>query len=86
MTPGGTTNRVMLRILGGMKEEELIPLPRLAEKIEMSESNVRRAMHDMQELGLVIQQPLPRKAHQEYDRPFHKSCSMGWRKTRIVMI
>ena len=81
----GSTSTVMAkRVLGGMSFDEAIPLPRLAEKLEMSESNVRRALNDMRELGLVEQLPLPKPLKRSYATPHTKSCQFGWRKCRIL--
>jgi DNA-binding transcriptional regulator GbsR (MarR family) len=81
---GGTSKDMMKRVLGGMSFDEAIPLPRLAEKLEMSESNVRRALNDMRELHLVEQLPLERPKKRSYATPHTKFCQFGWKKCRIL--
>ncbi|MCK9569668.1 hypothetical protein M0R72_12065 [Candidatus Pacearchaeota archaeon] len=81
---GGTGKDMMKRVLGGMSFDEAIPLPRLAEKLEKSESNLRRALNDMRELGLVEQLPLERPRKKSNATPHTKFCQFGWRKCRIL--
>lgn len=82
----GTTNKVMKRVLDGLKEDKLIPLPRLAEQLDMSESNLRRAMNDMEEIGLVKKELLPPPTRAEKARLLHKPCLFGWRKAPLFKI
>jgi DNA-binding Lrp family transcriptional regulator len=82
----GTTSRIMKRILDGLKEDELIPLPRLAEKIDMSESNLRRSLYDMEDIGLVKKEILPLPTRTEKARLLHKPCLYGWRKAPLFEI
>jgi DNA-binding transcriptional regulator GbsR (MarR family) len=72
------------RILMGMSYDQLIPLPRLAEKLGMPESNVRRALNDMKELNLVEQLPLPKPLKKSYATPHTKFCQFGWKMRRFV--
>ncbi|MCK9570690.1 hypothetical protein M0R72_17205 [Candidatus Pacearchaeota archaeon] len=81
---GSTSMAMAKRVLGGMSFDEAIPLPRLAEKLEMSESNVRRALNDMRELHLVEQLPLERPRKKSYATPHTKFCQFGWKMTRFV--
>lgn len=81
---GGTSTAMAKRILAGMSYEHPIPLPRLAEKLQMSESNLRRALNDMRDLNLVEQLPLPKPLKRSYATLHTKSCQFGWKKCRIV--
>ena len=74
----------MKRVLAGMSTETAIPLPRLAEKLEMCEGNVRRVLSDMRELGLVVQVPLERPRKKSNATPHTKFCAFGWQKTVLV--
>jgi RIO-like serine/threonine protein kinase len=82
-TARSTTHRLMIRILEKMSAEP-IPLPRLAEKLEMPESNLRRALNDMRELQLVIQIPLEREQKNRNALTHIKICHFGWKKTTIL--
>jgi DNA-binding IclR family transcriptional regulator len=84
MSPPGVSNLKMKRVLEAMRDDELIPLPRLAEKLEMHEPYLRRILQAMAELGLVIQQPLPPHNYHQGRRPVVKCCCMGWKKTKII--
>jgi hypothetical protein len=79
-----TGKDLMKRVLVGMSCDVAIPLPRLAEKLGMSESNVRRALNDMRDLNLVEQLPLPKPTKKSNATPHTKFCQFGWRKCRIL--
>jgi RIO-like serine/threonine protein kinase len=81
-----TTARSMKRILDAMKENELIPLPRLAKKTDMHEPHLRRALRDMAELSLVIQLPLPKNKRERRKIRDIGRCTMGWKKTKILIV
>jgi DNA-binding transcriptional regulator GbsR (MarR family) len=74
----------MKQVLAVMSSDAAIPLPRLAEKLQMGESNLRRVLADMKELGLVVQVLLPRPKKRSYATPHTKFCQFGWQKTVLV--
>ncbi len=80
---GTTSYRMMKKVLGELAEDTSIPLPRLAEKLGMSESNLRRALYDMEELGLVKKEALPPPTRAEKRKLYHKPCLFGWRRCRL---
>jgi len=83
MTGGSTSSRIMKRILKCMSFDDPVPLPRLAEKIGMSESNLRRAMNDMEEVGLVAKEVLPHPKKTDMRKINTKPCLYGWRRTKL---
>lgn len=78
--PDRTSNEMMKKVLENLSTDTLIPLPRLAEKMDMQESNVRKALHHMEELGLVKKEPLPPPTKAERAKLHHKPCIFGWKK------
>lgn len=81
----GTTSNTMQKILRAMSEDPQ-PLPRIAEKISMSDSNLRRAMSDMEELGIVKKVKLPPPSKRERRCMISKPCMFGWTRTVIPVI
>ena len=56
-------------ILDAMKYEQPVPIRTITKKVGLTESNIRRHLNNMRELGLV-------------EKEVNEHRAVGWRKTR----
>lgn len=82
----GTSNHMMKRVLGELSATDPKPLPALAKNLQMSEGNLRRALNDMEELGLVTKVDLPKPSARERSKLNHRPCIFGWKKSSICRL
>jgi DNA-binding HxlR family transcriptional regulator len=71
----------MRTILDLLSTETPLPFPRIQQKADIAQSTLRRALVDMEDLGLVRRCQLPPsnpKTKKEKTRP----CIFGWCKTK----
>lgn len=84
MAYAGTRTSTMKRVLSGLSEDTPIPIPKLAKKLKMHEYSLRRALHNMEELGLVKKERLPTPSNSEKGKLWYKRYIFGWRKCNLV--
>jgi DNA-binding MarR family transcriptional regulator len=77
---------MMKRVLAKLSATEPTPLPVLAKHLEMGEGNLRRALNDMEELGLVTKVDLPKPSARERSKLNHRPCMFGWKKSSICRL
>lgn len=82
----GTSNHIMKRVLDKLSTTDAISMPLLAKRLEMGEGNLRRALNDMEELGLVTKVELPKPSARERRKLNHRPCIFGWKKSGICRL
>jgi DNA-binding MarR family transcriptional regulator len=76
----------MKRVLQKLSAENPKPLPVLAKNLQMGEGNLRRALNDMEELGLVEKVDLPKPLLRERRKLNHRPCIFGWKKSALCRL
>lgn len=82
----GTSNQLMKRVLVKLSATDPKPLPALAKNLQMGEGNLRRALNDMEELGLVAKVDLPKPSKAERRKLDHRPCIFGWKKSALCRL
>lgn len=82
----GTSNHLMKRVLVKLSATEAKPMPVLAKHLGMGEGNLRRALNDMEELGLVAKVDLPKPSKAERRKLDHRPCIFGWKKSALCRL
>jgi predicted transcriptional regulator len=72
-----TSSKLIKEVLANMPETAT-PIYDLCTLMDRQESNLRRILNEMEDLGLVVNEPINVQG-----RKFHKR-TRGWRKTRLI--